>query len=650
MKILKICLALALILGTEVISSGKTLDQEDLLLRTQKLYSQAKDYYLQGKLDLAKKELLQILKLDSEDEIAQEFLKTVSKEIEKQAQKNSLFLKHYNLGKKYLRKKKWEVALRELRTAVETYPQHQRASQAIELWDKINQQIIREAKEKLELETKDKAAAIQKQEEELAALKEKERITEEKKEAKPKALVEKKAPSAIKEAKKLEEKPVVNLPDCIQIAICNSLPLKIAKEQVELAEMKLFEAWRVLFPAVVGEMRDTYGKTTQEAYEARRRNLQFQQLIFDGGRSVFRLHQAELSQKISQENFNAVKQSLIYEVERAYYNLIYLQNVVKSQKTLYEEAENFLDLTEKQYKAGYLSRLELLNLQSLYNQVGYSLVASQQALSLSKLSFQQILNLDVPFALEIESGLDYEPNLEISLEPCLSLALQNRPEIRISQMILASSKYDEKIAKRQGWPELSLVGSIGEAGEAYTTDILRMRDEWSILGKLSWSFGGSSLDYSYAREKVNPTEIMETKLTTEARTHSFKFGFLDNLDYYSKGKEAEIVFQKAMSDYNELRQKIIMEVKEAYFLYERAKVMLEAVKSKIKYYKKEVEIAELRKNLDIIPISEFLKAKINLDEQENAYLKALMEYHLALATLNRALGISFYYSYGRRQS
>ena len=76
--------------------------------------------------------------------------------------------------------------------------------------------------------------------------------------------------------------------------------------------------------------------------------------------------------------------------------------------------------------------------------------------------------------------------------------------------------------------------------------------------------------------------------------------------------------------------------------------MVEAVNSKIKYYEKEVELAELRKSLDIIPFSELLEAKIRLSEQEIAYSKALMEYHVALATLNRAMGISFYYSYGGR--
>ncbi|MEA3369523.1 MAG: TolC family protein [Candidatus Ratteibacteria bacterium] len=644
-KSFRIILVLILVFGSGDICFGKAQTEEALFLQTQKLYSQARDYYLRGELEKTRKELLRLIKLDPKDEAAREFLKMTSSELKKEAEKNDLFFKHYNLGKKYFRMKKWSQAKEELRAAVQIYPQHSKARQAIGLWDKMNRRIIRETKEEVDGVVRKKAEEIRQQEEEIAELKIKKVIAKKKKKER-----KKKVSPPLKELKRPEgEKPIVNLPSCIQIAILNSLPVKIAKKQAELAEMKLFESWRVIFPAVVGEISDTYGKTTESDYESRKRVLQFQQLIFDGGRSVFRLHQAKLGQKITQENFKTVKQKLVYQVKQAYYRLIHYQNVVKAQKALYEEAKKFLEMTEKQYKSGYVSRVEFLNIESKFNQVGYALVASQQALSLAKLKFQQVLSLDVPFALEIDTGLDYTNELRINLEHCLYLALRNRPEIKISQLSLAVSKYGEKIAKRKTWPELSLIGNIGESGEAYTGDILRMKDEWSVLGKLSWSFGGSSFDYSHSRQKVNPSEIAETNLTTEARTHNFKFGLLDDLEYFSKSKEAEIAFQKTMNDYRRLRQKVIMEVKEAYFLYERAKIMLEAVKSKIKYYQKEVEIAELRKSLDIIPLSALLEVKINLNEQEMNYAKAVMECYLALAAIDRAIGISFFYSYGRKR-
>jgi len=653
-RFLKICLIVILLFSFEVDSYGEILADEVIFPQTHKLFFQAKEYYLKGDLEKAQKELQQILKLDPEDEVARKFLEMVSSELKKQTDRDEAFLTHYDLGKKYFRMKKWQEAKEELKAAVEAYPRHRDASEVISLWEKVNQRIIREAKEEAKKEVEEVADATRKQEEKLAKLKIMKDTAEEKlpppslnledeeKIEKKEILATEKTPPEPK-----REKPIVDLEACIQIAILNSIPIKIAKEYVELAEMKLFESWRVLFPSVVAELQDTYGKTAEGDYEARKKILQFHQLVFDGGRSIFHLHQAELSQKITQQSFQAEKQKLIYEVEQTYYKLIYAQHVVKAHKELYKKTRQYLDMTEKQYNAGYVSRLEYLNLESKFNQVSYSLVSAQQVLSLSKLGFQQVLNLDVPFALEIEAELEYNPDLEINRDRCLNLALRNRPDIRIAQLNLASSKYGEKIAKRKAWPELNLVGHIGESGEAYTQDILRMRDEWSVLAKLSWSFGGSSLDYSYGLEKDSPTEIAEVNLTTEARTHSLKFGLLDDLEYYSKSKEAEIVFQKVMNEYNELRQKVIMEIKEAYYLYERAKIMVETVKSKIKYYNKEMEIAELRKSLDIIPLSRLLETEVLLNEQQIAYSKALMEYHLALAGLNRALGISFYYFYGK---
>ncbi len=635
-----------MIFNFEPKSSGKILTDEVLFPQTHKLYFQAKEYYIRGDLEKAQKELEQILKIDPADKVAQEFLKIVSSDIKEQIQKNEDFLTHYKLAQKYQKAKNWEDAQKELKTAVEVYPQHPDASEAIALWEKINRLIIKEAKEKTQVEVEKETEAVRKQDMKLAELKLE-------KEEEPARVVEKdgvisllkpEEKPATEDKKSEPEKTMVNLSDCVQIAVLNSIPIKIAKEYVELSEMKLFESWRVLFPSVTGEIHDTYGKTEEGDYESQKRILQLQQLVFDGGRSIFRLHQAELDQKIAQQNFLAEKQELIFEVEKTYYSLIHFQNVVKIQKDLYQKTREYFDLTTQQYQSGYVSRVEYLNLESKFNQVGYDLVSQQQALALSKLKFQQVLNLDTPFALEIESVVNYNPDLVIDIDRCLALALRNRPEIRVAQLSLASSKYGEKIAKRKAWPELNILGHIGESGEAYTDDVLRMRDEWSVLAKLSWSFGGSTLDYSYGKEKDNPTEIAEVSLTTEARTHSLKFGLLDDLEYYSKGKEAEIAFQKAMNNYNELRQKIIMDVKEAYFTYERTKIMLEAIKSKLKYHNKEVEIAELRRSLDIIPLSNLVEARVLLSEQQVSYSRALLEHQQALAALNRALGISFYYT------
>jgi len=76
-------------------------------------------------------------------------------------------------------------------------------------------------------------------------------------------------------------------------------PLKIAKEQVELATMKIREARREFFPKAMVEYSTTDGKTITDPYESRTYALRLAETLYDSGRRSNLLKREKLNLDVS---------------------------------------------------------------------------------------------------------------------------------------------------------------------------------------------------------------------------------------------------------------------------------------------------------------------------------------------------------------
>ena len=84
------------------------------------------------------------------------------------------------------------------------------------------------------------------------------------------------------------------------------------------------------------------------------------------------------------------------------------------------------------------------------------------------------------------------------------------------------------------------------------------------------------------------------------------------------------------------------EVKESYFNYEKSLIQIEAVSKEIEFRKEQEKIAREKGKRNLVRNSEVLGAEINLTSARTSYNEALAYYHVALASLNKAIGIEKY--------
>ncbi len=91
------------------------------------------------------------------------------------------------------------------------------------------------------------------------------------------------------------------------------------------------------------------------------------------------------------------------------------------------------------------------------------------------------------------------------------------------------------------------------------------------------------------------------------------------------------------------KQEVYLEIKETFFKYEKALLLMQLAKDKIAYQAKEVEILNIRLELGEAQYSDVIEEMIKLAEEEFSYMQAVTDYYISIASLNKAIGVDDYF-------
>jgi len=443
-----------------------------------------------------------------------------------------------------------------------------------------------------------------------------------------------------------EEKKIGSLENCLKTAIDNSKALRIAKDEVRLAELKVRESARGLYPSLLAKLDRTDGTIksletggVDAGFRETEFGLQLGQSIYQGGKFKSTLAQARVRLEIGQNNYEKTKQELVLDVKKAYHNLVSSKSNLHEQEGLLHRAESILEEVKKKYRLKLVTNEEFLNVQSQYNQVYYQKISEERDYSLALLTLKQLLNLEEPVHFEIEADLGFQ-ELAISLDRCLELAMKHRVDLASSRLSVRFSELGKKIAGSDQKFKIDATGFYGRGGGAYETEKLEVSNSWYAGIKVSKALGGSTFSSGYTSDQTNPKLGQSTR--TESNTGSVSFSLFDNLKNISQEREAEIEYEKALNELEETEEKVESEVKEAYFNYEKSLIQLKAISKEMEFRKEEARIAGEKGKLNLAPNSEVLGAEINLTSANTSYNEALAYYHIAIASLNKAMGIEKY--------
>lgn len=191
----------------------------------------------------------------------------------------------------------------------------------------------------------------------------------------------------------------------------------------------------------------------------------------------------------SQEEYNAVMVSLCAQVASAYINLRELQQEVEVARQNCLSQEAVVEITEKRFETGLVSKLDVAQAKSVY----YSTRASLPMLEAGIIQYTNTLAVlmglypeDVKRLADTPRSLpDYMETVGIGFPANLLL---RRPDIRSAERQVNAQAASLGASKSDWWPQVFLKGSVGFASHDIDKLFNHNSLTYQIAPAISWNF------------------------------------------------------------------------------------------------------------------------------------------------------------------
>ena len=406
---------------------------------------------------------------------------------------------------------------------------------------------------------------------------------------------------------------ILPLERCINLALANNQDLKIAQKRIIESKGKKQEAFGNFLPTLsasgsytrlkespkmsvsFGGYEQTFELGPEDLYSTQ---LTLRQPLFAWWKIYHGDKQARLDYMLVNEEYKQVRNNLIFEVKRAFYNVLLARQFVIIAKEGIDVTDSHYRTTRALYKEGRVSDYDLsrAKVQLVNNQT--ELIKAKNNLKLAREELSFLLNAKLEEDWEIKGDFPLEKR-EVSLEDALGKAFAERSEIRQLTIQEEVGKVSIKLARAENRPNLDFLANYQYTNPFYN------REEWGE----SWNV------------------IL-----------SLNFPLFSGLSNMGRVKQAKAGLEQVKILRNQVEQRIKLEVRKAIFDMEEARERIEAQKENVKLARANLRIAEERHRQGLMSEIELRDAQLSLTQAETDYFQALYDYNVASAFLDRAIG------------
>lgn len=443
----------------------------------------------------------------------------------------------------------------------------------------------------------------------------------------------------------------ITLKETKEIGLATSLSLQAYMKKVEVAEAKLVEAKRALFPTVQGLLEYNSGLASDvpgedphgRYYKGKNYKLNVTQPVFYGGELVFTVKQAEENVNISKGEYLKAKNEYLQQIETAFYGLLKAEYNVQYQLELYEVASTVRKRVRREHQEQLVSEVDYLNLESRYQEAFFQIESAKNDLVSADITLHQTLNLDSsqPFPADLQLHFN---KIDPDYDQMLALAFRQNPEMILRQAQVESAAWSLKVFKAKKLPHVDLRGSIGKLGEIFKDTAaleqgkadLDTEREWFLGMQASMPFGPNSVTYEQQKNVFGPTVLALTG--SESYKRKVAFNLFDKFADITDEKAAQAALIQAEADMTKAQSDLTLKVREAFYNLQKSLIQIDSSIAKVRYQQKQNSIAEYMLSIQETTAALYVEG-IN-DEQTDkfAFIQAVADYNLAISALGASIG------------
>jgi outer membrane protein TolC len=337
---------------------------------------------------------------------------------------------------------------------------------------------------------------------------------------------------------------------------------------------------------------------------------------------------------ISEESLKNTLMSTVYNVESAYWNLVYsIENLDVRRQSL-KLAQDLLEKNQRSVEVGTLAPMEIVSAQAEVATREADLIQAEAQIQSNQDQLKFLLHIvgdeDKAMADLVPKDKPTYVVKEVGLDEALAAAIANRTEIKISQIGLETDRLNLTYAKNQALPDLNLSASYSSPGIDGTQliyDINPIDPNAQVISRIPGGIGGAF------------------KQTMKFTYPNWNFGLTFSLplaNVFSRAAlaQAKLNVRQSMLQMEDQKNQIYVEVKNAVRAVETNYKRIQAYAKARELAEQKLTAEEEKRRVGMSTNYMVLSYQRDLANARISELNAIVSYNISCAALERAMGTS----------
>ena len=327
------------------------------------------------------------------------------------------------------------------------------------------------------------------------------------------------------------------------------------------------------------------------------------QPVFTGFVLQNRYQLAGLGLNIAEVQERLVRQDVSLRVKQAYFSVLKFRKLLGVAKETVKQIEAQKVVAENFYQVGMTPLNDLLQAQVELSNAEQARIVAVNNLEIARSNFNTILRRPISAPVSLSDILEYAP-FQKDLAACLTAAEQGRLETQIADLQVEAARKEIALAEGGYYPSVNFRGSYYQTGDDWTVDGgegISDPEGWLVAVEAKWNF------WEWGKTRYRVTE-----------------------------KQRRL--QQAQYDREDIRDRIRLEVKQAYLRTKEGEDNIRTTEKAIEQAKENYRINQERYKEQVATNTDVLIAQTLLTRTMTNYYSALYDFQLSKAALLRAMG------------
>jgi outer membrane protein len=339
---------------------------------------------------------------------------------------------------------------------------------------------------------------------------------------------------------------------------------------------------------------------------------------------------------MSEEEFVVQTTEIVNNVLNAYWNLVFNDEDIKTREASKKLAEVILEHNKIQLDVGTMSSLDVVQAEAEVAAREEELVVSRHTRRLTEDQLKKLISSNpdpglITATIEPLSKPDTPRAPADDINQAIRRALEIRPEVKQLLLDQENRKINVDYTRNQLRPTLDLVASYsqnGQGGLGIVRDYSQGFFGAPVIGTVAGGFG-DSLDSLFSQRFVGYTVGFNFRLP------------IGNDEARSNNAQAQISLKQGEERLRSLRQRIALEVRDAYGRFEMNRARVDAAQITVRFADRKLQGEQEKYNMGASPTRSVIEGQRDLLVAQNRLLQAKLDMIKSRIAMDKAVGDIF---------